>query len=103
MHEFSSVEFHAAEKPSRDSENEQIRILEFQADSDRRSIQELNGIIESQRRETIDHTLACDAQLRRDQHLLHEQLSEQNRYLREALVKSRNEMEELELFQGVKI
>ena len=30
---------------------------EFQAVSDRRSIQELNGIIESQRRE-IDHTLA---------------------------------------------
>ena len=69
-------------------ENERIRILlerqkeqilaevrteiqkhEFQADSDRRSIQELNGIIESQRRE-IGHTLACDGQLRRDQILL---------------------------------
>ena len=75
-------------KPSRDSENEQIRILlerhkeqilaevrteiqkhELQADSDRRSIQELNGIIESQRRE-IDHTISGDEQLRRDQPLL---------------------------------
>ena len=71
-------------KSGRDMENERIRILlerereqilaevrteiqkhEFQADSDRRSIQELNGIIESQRRE-IDHTLACDEQVRRD-------------------------------------
>ena len=42
---------------------------EFQADSDRRSIQELNGIMESQRRE-IDHTIAGDEQLRRDQLLL---------------------------------
>ena len=63
-------------KSSRDLENERIRILlkrqkeqilaevgseiqkhELQADSDRRSIQELNGIIESQRME-IDHTIA---------------------------------------------
>ena len=69
------------------------------ADSDRRSNQELSGIIESQRRE-IDHTLACDERLRRDQHLLHEQLSEQNRDLREARMKSLNEMEELKRFQG---
>ena len=80
-------------KPSREMENETIMILlerqkeqiladfraeiqkhEFQADSDRRSIQELNGIIESQRRE-IDHTLVGDEQLRRDQQLLPEQLS----------------------------
>ena len=66
-------------------ENERIRILlerqkeqifaevrteihkhEFQADSERRSIQELNGIIESQRRE-IDQTIAGDEQLPRDQ------------------------------------
>ena len=79
-------------KSSRDLENERIRILlerqkeqilaevrteiqkhEFQADSDRRSIQELNGIIESQRRE-IDHKLAGDEQSRRDQLLLKEQL-----------------------------
>ena len=106
------------EKPSRDSENEQIRILlerqkeqilaevrteiqkhNFQADSDRRSIQKLNGIIESQRRE-IDHTIASDEQLRRDQLLLHEQLLEQNRDLREAHEKSLNEMEELKRVQG---
>ena len=98
-------------------ENERIRILlerqkeqilaevrteihehEFQADSDRRSIQVLNGIIESQRRE-IDHTLAGDEQLRRDQLLLHEQLTEQNRELREAHMKCLNEMEELKRFQ----
>ena len=82
-------------KSSRDSESERIRILferqqeqilaevisenqkhEFQADSDRRSIQELTGIIESQRME-IDHTIAIDEQLRRNQILLQEQLSEQ--------------------------
>ena len=116
--ELSSRTSCSREKPSRDSENEQIRILlerqqeqifadcgaesqrhEFQADSDRRSIQEVNGIIESQRRE-IDHAFAGDEQLRRDQLLLHEQLSEQNRDLREAHMKSLNEMEELKRFQG---
>ena len=44
----------------------EIQKHEFQADSGRRSIQELTGIIESQRRE-IDHTIAGDEQLRRDQ------------------------------------
>ena len=44
----------------------EIHKHEFQADSDRRSIQELNGIIESQRRE-IDHAIAGDEQLRQDQ------------------------------------
>ena len=76
----------------------EIHKHEFQADCDRRSIQELNGIIESQRRE-IDHTLACDEQLRRDQQLLHKQLSEQNRDLREAHMKSFM-MGELKRFQG---
>ena len=118
MHELSLLSSRSREKSSRDSENERIRILlerqkvqilaevrteiqkhEFQADSDKRSIQELSGIIESQRRET-DHTLACDEQLRRDQQRLHEQLSEQNRDLREAHIKSLNEMEELKRFQG---
>ena len=65
----------------------EIQKHEFQADSDRRSIQELTGIIESRRRE-IDHTNASDEQLRRDQLLLQEQLSEQNRDLREAHIKS---------------
>ena len=36
----------------------EIQKHEFQADSDRRSIKELSGIIESQRRE-IDHTKYC--------------------------------------------
>ena len=78
----------------------EIQKHEFQADSDRRSIQELNGIIEFQRRE-IDHALAGDEQLRRDQLLLHEQLSEQNRDLREAHIKSLHEMEELKRVSGV--
>ena len=105
-------------KKSCDSENERIRILlerqkdqiladfkaeiqkhEFQADTDRKSIPKLNEVIGSQQRE-IDHTLACDKQLRRDQLLLHEQVSEQNRDLREAHMKSLNEMEELKRFQG---
>ena len=59
----------------------EIQKHEFQADSGR-SIQELTGIIESQRRE-LDHTLVGDEQLRRDQLLLQEQLSEQNRDFRE--------------------
>ena len=106
------------EKPSRDSENEQTRILverqkeqiltdceaeihkhEFQADDDRRSIQELIGIIESQRSE-INRALAGDEQLRRDQQRLREQLLEQNWDLRETHVKGLNEMEELKRFQG---
>ena len=77
----------------------EIQKHEFQADSDRRSIQELKGFIESQRRE-IDHTIAGDEQLRPDQLILHEQLSEQNLDLREAHMKSLNEMEELKRFQG---
>ena len=95
MHELSSLSSCSRENPSRDTQNERIRILverqkelhkhEFQADSDKRSIQELNGIIESQRRE-IDHARAGYEQLRRDQ-LLHEQISEQNRDLREAHMK----------------
>ena len=117
VHELSSVGSSSREKPSRDSENEQIRISherqkeqilddctaeihkhEFQADYDRRSIQKLNGIIESQRSEFY-HALAKDEQLRRDQQLLHEQLLEQNRDLREAHEKSLNEMEEFNRFQ----
>ena len=47
--------------------------------------------------------LTGDEQLRRDQQLLHEQLSEQNRELREAHEKSLNEIEGLKRFQGVYI
>ena len=77
----------------------EIQKHEFQADYDGRSIQELNGTIESQRSE-INHAHAGDGQLRRDQQLLREQLSQQNRDLREAHVNSPNEMEELKRFQG---
>ena len=59
----------------------------------------LNGVIESQRGE-INCALAGDEQLQRDPQLLHEQLLEQNRELREAHEKSLNEMEELKRFQG---
>ena len=75
---------------------------EFQADSDRRSIQELNGIIESQRRE-IDHTIACDQQFRRDQLVLQGQQSEQNRDLCEAHIKSIHEMKELSSVQELRV
>ena len=78
----------------------EIHKHEFQADSDRRSIQELNGIIESQRR-AIDHTIASDKRLRRDQLLL--QLAEQNRDLREAHITSLHEMEELKRVQELRI
>ena len=105
-------------KSGGDMENERIRILlerqkgqilaevrtkiqkhEFQVDSDGRSIQDLTWITDSQRRE-IDHAITCDEQSRRYQLLLQEQLSEQNRDLREALIKSLHEMEELKRFQG---
>ena len=72
---------------------------EIQADSDRRNIQKLNGVIQPQRGE-ICHALAGDEQHRRDHQLIHEQLLEQNRDLREAHEKSLNEMEELKRFQG---
>ena len=80
----------------------EIQKHEFQADSDRRSIQELNGFIESQPRE-INRALAGDEQLRRDQQLLHEQLLEQNRDLREAHIKSLDEMEELRRVQESRV
>ena len=64
----------------------EIQKHELQAEYDRRSIQELNGIIESQRKE-IDHTVTSDELLRRDQ-LLQEQLTEQNHNLRGAHMKS---------------
>ena len=116
--QFDSLIPNFTENPCRGSENEQIRILlerqrekiladfqaeiqkhEFLADYDRRSIQKLNEVIESQRGK-IYRAHQGDEQLRRDQQLLHEQLLEQNRDLREAHEKSLNEMEELKRFQG---
>ena len=72
----------------------EIHEHEFQVDSDR-SIQELTGIIDSERRE-IAHTTAGNEQQSRD-HLL---LQEQHRDLREAHMKSLYEMEELKRVQG---
>ena len=77
----------------------EIQRHDFQADYDRRSIQKLNEVIGSQRGE-INRALQGDEQLRRDQQLLHEQLLEQNRDLREAQEKSLKEKEELKRFQG---
>ena len=94
VHEPSS-DLSQKRKTSRDTENERVRILlgrqneqmlaevrceiqkhELQAESDKRSIQELTGIIDSQRME-IDHTITGCDQSRRDQLLLQEELSEQ--------------------------
>ena len=116
--EFGSRISNVRENPRRDSESEQIRILlerqkdqiladyraeiqthEFQADYDRRSIQELNEPIESQRGE-IYRAHQGDEKHRRDQQLLHEQLLEQNRELREAHEKSLKGIEELKRFHG---
>ena len=91
VNELSSLSSSVRENPRRDADSEQIRILlephkeqiladcraenqkhEFQADDDRRTIQKLNGIIESRKGE-INRALAGDEQLRRDQQLLHEQ------------------------------
>ena len=90
--EFGSLISNVRENPRRDSENEQIKILlerqkeqiiavyraenqkhEFQADYDRRKIQKMKGVIESQRGE-IFRALQGDEQHRRDQQLFHEQL-----------------------------
>ena len=108
-------------KSSRDLENERIRILlerqkeqilsevraeiqkhELQPESDKRSIQELTRIIDYQRME-IDHSITGCEQSRRDQLLLQEQLSEQNRDLRKVHIKSVHEMEELKRVQESRI
>ena len=102
---------------SQNSENEQIRTLldrqreqiladcqakirkhEFQADYERRSIQNLNETIESQKEICRAHQ--GDERRRQDHQLLHEQLLKQNWYLRDAHEKSFSEMEELKRFQG---
>ena len=67
------------------------------ADCDRRSIQKLNGVVESQRGE-INCVFEGDEQFRRDEQLLH--VLEQNRDLREAHVKSLSEREELKRILG---
>ena len=112
--QFDSLISNVKENPRRSSENEQIRILlerqreqiladcqaeiqknKFQADYDRRSKQKLNEVIESRRGETY-RSHRGDEQLRRDQQLLHEQLSEQNRNLRN--IEEREMMDASEIY-----
>ena len=62
----------------------------------------MNGIIDSQRME-IDHTVTGCEQSRRDQLLLQEELSQQNRDLGETRIKSLHEMEELKRVQELRI
>ena len=79
-----------------------VNTSELQADSDRRSIQELTGIIGSQGVE-IDHTITVCEQSRRDQLLLQQEMSEQNRDLRESHMKSLSEMEEFKRVPELRI
>ena len=95
VNELSSLSSSVRENPSRDSENEQIRILlerqkeqiladcradiqkhEFQADFDIRSVQKLNKL------SSLNEVRLIVPMQGRDQQLLHEQLLEQNRELR---------------------
>ena len=108
-------------KSSRDLENERVRILlerqkeqilaevrseihkhELQAESDKRSIQELAGMIDSQRME-IDYSIAGSEQSRRDQPLLQEEPSERNRDLRETRIRNMRDMEELQKSHVLKV
>ena len=68
------------------------------ANSDRRGIQKLSEMIESQQEEL--HRAQEEELHRRDQQLLHAQLLQQNSELREAQNESLNEMEELKTFQS---
>ena len=76
----------------------EIEKHEFRASYDRRSIQKLSEIIESQQEEL--HCAQAEELQRRDQQLLHAQLLQQNSGLREAHHKSLNEMEDLKKFQS---
>ena len=61
----------------------------------------LNALNDQRRK--IDHTIAGDEQLRRDQLLLQEPLPEQNRDVREAHVDSFHEMEDLKRVQELRV
>ena len=65
-------------------------------------IQELPGIIDFERME-IDHTVTRCEQSKRDQLLPQDELSEQNRDLRETRIKSLHEMEELKRVQELRV
>ena len=73
----------------------EIQQHELQADSDRRRIQELLGIIDSQRLET-DHTITGCEQPRRDQLPPKEERPEQNRDPCETCIRNMRDMEELQ-------
>ena len=77
----------------------EIRKHKFQADYDRRSIQKLNEMIESQKEE-ICRAHQGDERRRQGRRLLRERLLKQNWDLREAHEKSLSEMEELKRIQG---
>ena len=89
---------HAQIRTLLDRQNEQIlaECHEFQANYDRRSINKLSEIIESQQEEF--HCAQAEELQRRDQQLLHAQLLQQILELREAHNKSLNEMVELKKF-----
>ena len=76
----------------------EIKKHKFQADYDRRSVQKLSEIVESQQEEL--HCVQAEERRRRDQQLLQAQLLQQNWDLRDAHSKSLNEMEELKKFQS---
>ena len=75
----------------------EIQKHEFQANYDRRSVQKLSEIIESQQEER--HCAEAEELQRRDQQLLHAQLNGSSE-LREAHNKRLNKMEELKTFQS---
>ena len=97
------VEGHEQIRTLLDRQREQIladcQADEFQADYDRRSIQNLNEMIELQKEE-LCRAHQGDERHRQDQQLLHEQLMKQNWDLREAHENSLKELEELKKFQS---
>ena len=76
----------------------EIKKHEVQSDYDRRSVRQLDEIIESQQEEL--HCAQAEELQRRDQQLLHVRILQQSSELREAHQKSLNEMEELKKFQN---
>ena len=80
----------------------EIQKHEFQADSEKRSIQELTGIFGSQRMEIYHNITGCE-QSRRDQLPLQEEMSEQNRALRETCISNTRDMEELQKSHVLKV
>ena len=80
----------------------QIQKHDLQAESDKRSIQEFTGIVDSQRME-IDHAITRCEQSRREQQLLQEAPLEQHRALRENCIRNVRDMEELQKSHVLKV